>query len=488
MNPDEFRAAGHALIDQLADFYRTLPERPVTSGESVREIQRVLEPRQLPAEGTDARELLGKITPLLFDHSLHNGHPRFLGYITSSASPFGVLADLLAAGINQNCGLRDLSPAANEIERQAIGWLAELIGFPADSGGIMVSGGNVANMLGFLAARQERLGNDLRRDGLRAAAGQPRVYASRATHTWIEKAADVSGLGTDAIRWIGTDAEQRTVLEELEQTVIEDRAAGDLPFLVVGTAGNVSTGAIDPLGAIATIAQKHGLWFHVDGAYGAPAACLPEAPADLKALARADSVALDPHKWLYTPIEAACTLVRDREALRRTFSYRPAYYRLDDEAGGLDYFEHGLQNTRGFRALKVWLGLLEAGRTGYESGIRRDIGLARHLHECVGASAELEAGTQHLSITTFRYRPTDATSTDAWQKYLNRLNESLLTDLQRGGKAYLSNAVLSGNYYLRACIVNFRTTAMDIEALIDIVTTLGRRIDSELRSKTAGLT
>jgi glutamate/tyrosine decarboxylase-like PLP-dependent enzyme len=243
MTPEEFRTAGQALIDRLADFYATLPERRVTAGESVSDIQRVLPPQALPADGTDAGQLLREITPLLFEHSLHNGHPRFFGYITSSAAPFGALADLLAAGINQNCGLRDLSPAANEIERQTIGWLAELIGLPAASGGIMVSGGNVANMLGFFAARRAKIDLDLRRDGLLTATGQPRVYASRETHTWIEKAADMSGIGTAAIRWIGTDAAQRIRLDELENAIRQDRATGDLPFLVVGTAGNVSTGA-----------------------------------------------------------------------------------------------------------------------------------------------------------------------------------------------------------------------------------------------------
>ena len=481
MSPEEFRKSGHELIDTLADFYASLPQRRVTSGESVAEIQKVLAPEALPSEGTNASDLLRDIAPVLFDHSLHNGHPRFFGYITSSASPSGALADLLAAGINQNCGLRDLSPAANEIERQAIGWLAELIGFPTTGSGIMVSGGNVANMLGFFAARQAGMEYDLRRDGLIGASGQPRVYASRETHTWIEKAADISGIGTDAIRWIETDSQQRIQLEALESTIQQDRAAGDIPFMIVGTAGNVSTGAVDPLDEIAAVAKKHKLWFHVDGAYGAPAACLPEAPTALKALSLADSVALDPHKWLYAPIEAACTLVRDPDALRRTFSYRPEYYRLDDEEGGLDYFEHGLQNTRGFRALKVWLGLKETGRRGYEERIRRDVNLARELFDRASANPELEAGTQNLSLTTFRFRPEDADDTERWNEYLDQLNELLLANLQKSGDAYLSNAVLNGRYFLRACIVNFRTTEADIDALIDIVLKLGRKLDTELR-------
>jgi glutamate/tyrosine decarboxylase-like PLP-dependent enzyme len=483
MSADEFREAGHRLIDALADFYTSLPERRVTPGESVAAMREILRPMPLPRDGTPAGKLLEQLTPVLFEHSLHNGHPRFFGYITSSAAPLGALADLLAAGINQNCGLRDLAPAANEIEIQTIRWLAELIGFPAPCGGIMVSGGNVANILALFAARRARLPWDVRRDGV--GASKARVYASRETHTWIEKAADIAGIGTDAIRWIDTDAEQRINLAELEDAITADRKGGDLPFLIVGTAGNVSTGAIDPLAEIAAIAAREKLWFHVDGAYGAPAACLPEAPAALKALALADSVALDPHKWLYAPIEAACTLTRDPEALRAAFSFRPAYYRLGDEAdaGGVDFFEHGMQNSRGFRALKVWLGLRQAGRDGYERQIRQNIALAQALFERADAAPELETGTRHLSITTFRYRPPDADATEAWQGYLDELNQRILVRLQKSGEAYLSNAMVHDCYFLRACIVNFRTRDTDIDATIKIVLRLGREIDAAIRQE-----
>jgi aromatic-L-amino-acid decarboxylase len=483
MSAEEFRQAGYRLVDALAEFYASLPERPVTRGESVDQLRRILAPAALPMEGRSGKELLEEITPLLFDHSLHNGHPRFFGYITSSAAPLGALADLLAAGINQNCGLRDLAPLANEIERQTIAWLAELIGFPVACGGIMVSGGNVANILALLAARHARLDRNLRRDGVAVGAGRPRVYGSRETHTWIQKAADIAGLGTDAIRWIATDAEQRMDPDALARKIGRDRDAGDLPFMIVGTAGNVSTGAIDPLPELAAVAREHGLWFHVDGAYGAPAACLPEAPDPLKALTLADSVALDPHKWLYAPLEAACTLVADPDALRNAFSFRPPYYRLGDEAdaGGLDYFEHGLQNSRGFRALKVWLSLRQAGRRGYEQCIRADIDLARRLNARAEAEPEIEAGTRHLSISTFRYRPTDADSSAGWRQYLDGLNEALLIRLQKSGEAYLSNAVLDGRYFLRACIVNFRTRESDVDALIEIVLRHGRRLDADMR-------
>ncbi len=484
MSEEEFRAVGHRLIDELAAFYGSVRERRVTSGESALELREIFARDSLPKTGQSAAELLAEVTPLLFDHSLHNGHPRFFGYITSSAAPLGALADLLAASINQNCGLRNLSPAANEIEMQTVEWLAELIGFPRPCGGIMVSGGNMANIVAFLAARHARVPWDVRRKGLSADQRRPVVYGSRETHTWIEKAADISGIGTGAIRWVAVDDEQRMRVDELERQIIQDRNADNLPFLVVGTAGNVSTGAIDPLSAIAAVAAEHGLWFHVDGAYGAPAAVLPEAPPDLRALSRADSVALDPHKWLYSPLEAACTLVRDPESLSNAFSYRPAYYHLKDESdrGGLDYYEHGLQNSRGFRALKVWLCLRQIGRDGYEQSIRQNIALARRLAELVEEHPELSLGTQQLSITTFRFQPSDfRADTEAWRVYLDELNRRLVADLQAGGEAYVSNAVLDGRQFLRACIVNFRTLETDLEALRSIVVRLGRQLDLRLR-------
>lgn len=476
MSPAEFRALGHRLIDDIASFYESLPKGRVTSGEAAREIRSLLPRRPLPARGRPAAELLAEVAPLLFEHSLHNGHPRFFGYITSSAAPLGALAELLAAAVNQNCGLRNLSPAANEIEAQAVEWLAELVGFPRPCGGVLVSGGNVANMLGFFAARRSRLPWDVRADGIRGGEQQPIVYASRETHTWIQKAADISGIGTSAVRWIATDAAQRLRVDELERAIAADRAAGHRPFVVVGTAGNVSTGAVDPLAEIAAVAEHEHLWFHVDGAYGAPAAALSDAPADLKALALADSLALDPHKWLYNPIEVACALVRNPVALRDAFSYRPAYYRFEDEKdGGADYFEHGLQNTRGFRALKVWLCLQQAGLEGYVQRLRADMDLARYLYEIALEDPELEAGTQHLSITTFRYRPSDVQADSAdGAAYLDELNGRLVAELQTAGEAYVSNAMVNDRQFLRACIVNFRTTAADVEALAKIVVRRGR--------------
>ncbi|MFL5578337.1 MAG: pyridoxal phosphate-dependent decarboxylase family protein [Gemmatimonadaceae bacterium] len=486
MAPAEFRALGHALVDRVADFLGTLPSRPVTPGETPAAVRAALGGGGLPGRGTSAGPLLDEAAELLFAHSLLNGHPRFWGYITSSAAPLGALGDLLAAAVNPNVGGWALAPLATEVEAQTVRWIAELLGYPATCGGILVSGGNVANFVGFLAARRARLPWDVRREGLRGDRPPLAVYASTDTHTWLHKAADLFGLGLDAVRWIPVDARRRMDADALARRVRDDRAAGALPFLVVGTAGSVSVGAVDPLDEIAALCRDEGLWLHVDGAYGAIAAALPDAPAALRAIAEADSVAVDPHKWLYCPLEAGCTLVRDPRHLVDAFSFHPEYYNFGgtgDEAP-LNYYELGPQNSRGFRALKVWLALRRAGREGIVRMVGEDVALAGALHAAVAAHPELEARTLALSIATFRYLPRDLAARAAAAEvaeYLNALNRALLDRLQVGGEAFVSNAVLDDVFLLRACIVNFRTTLGDVEALPEIVARHGRELDGEMR-------
>ena len=407
MSPDEFRRVGHQVVDRIAELLGSLPDRPVTPAESPGTIRDALKAsRRLPEHGTDATALLEETTKLLFDHSLFNGHPRFLGYITSAPAPIGMLGDLLAAAVNPNVGAWPIAPMATEIEAQTVRWIAELIGYPESSGGVLVSGGNLANIVCFLAARTSKAGWDLQGRGLDANPGGPmRVYASTEVHTWINKAMDISGLGTDSLRSIRIDAESRLDLADLRSQLDKDVAEGDQPFLVVGTASTVSTGAIDPLAELAELCRERDLWFHVDGAYGALAAAVPEAAELLAGMPEADSVAVDPHKWLYAPLEAGCALVRDPETLRGAFAHGAPYYHFGELA--TNYFEYGLQNSRGFRALKVWLALQQVGRSGYVQMMRDDIHLARALHNLLADYPEIEALSQNLSITTFRYVPHD---------------------------------------------------------------------------------
>ena len=476
---EDFRQLGYQLIDRIASFLDSLPQRSVTPGESPSAIRQALDAdRQLPQRGADPALLLNQAADLLFEHSLFNGHSRFWGYITSSAAPIGALGELLAAAVNPNVGAWLLSPMASEIEAQTIRWIAELLNYPIDCAGLFVSGGNMANLVCFLAARRAKGGGDVRIKGI--ADARLRVYCSQETHTWIQKAADISGIGTDAIRWIATDGQMRIDVKALKQQIAGDIQAGDRPFLIIGTAGSVSTGAIDPLADLAAVCREFNLWFHVDGAYGGVAAVLPDAPSELAGISEADSVAIDPHKWLYAPLEAGCALVRNPEKLGDAFAYHPPYYHFGTEA--INYFDLGPQNSRGFRALKVWLALQQVGREGYIRMLTDDIRLAAELFQRIRLYPELEALTHSLSITTFRYVPAEL---DSSQKevvqYLDDLNRQLLTRLQNSGEAYLSNAVIDGKFALRVCIVNFRTTLTDIEALLPLVLRIGRNLDRELR-------
>ena len=484
MDAAAFRTLGHRLVEQLAEFLESLPHRPVTRGESPSAVREALDLEvALPEEGTDPGPLLERTARLLFEHSLFNGHPRFFGYITSPRAPIGILGDFLAAAVNANVGGWILSPAATEIESQTVRWIAQLIGYPPECGGLMVSGGNMANLVCFWAARAAKADWDVREQGIaQGSRRRLRVYGSAETHTWIQKAADLAGLGTSSIRWVPTGADLRMDVEALRRTMQADVAAGDLPFMVVGTAGSVSTGAVDPLREIAAACKEHGAWFHVDGAYGGFAAASPEAPPDLRGLGEADSVAVDPHKWLYAPLEAGCALVRDPERLRAAFSYHPPYYHFEERA--TNYVDYGPQNSRGFRALKVWLALRHVGAAGYRRMISEDIRLSRAMAEAVRRSPDLQCMTQDLSITTFRYVPADLRARlgdEAVEAHLDALNRELVDRLQRGGEAFLSNAVIHGRYVLRACIVNFHTSLEDVEAVPAIVVRIGRMLDVQLR-------
>ncbi|HEY2727649.1 MAG TPA: aminotransferase class V-fold PLP-dependent enzyme [Parafilimonas sp.] len=481
INKEEFKKVGHRLVDSIADFIDSIANRPVTTGESPKQLQAILGNASLPENGTASAELFTRATDLLFDHSLFNGHPKFFGYITSSPAPVGALADFLAAAVNPNVGANILSPMATEIEKQTIKWLAEFIGVPTSYGGILVSGGNVANFTAFLAARTVKAPKTIKENGIDNASQKLTVYCAKTTHTWIEKAVVLFGFGTKSIRWITVDADNKMNNAALEQTIKDDMQNGCKPLMIIGNAGDVSTGAVDDLKAIATICKQYNLWFHVDGAYGIPAAVIPELKYLFEGIEEADSIALDPHKWLYSPLEAGCTLVKNPHHLIETYSSHPVYYNFSsDEPSAQNFYEYGLQNSRGFRAFKVWIALQQVGRNGYEKMISDNINLSKLLFQLAGKHPELEAVTQNLSIAAFRYIPLEKNDNTNNNAYLNKLNERLLNELQRKGELFLSNAVVNEKYCLRCCIVNFRTSEKDIEEVIEIVVREGRQVHQEL--------
>ncbi len=363
---DEFKKVGYHLIDAIADFYETIPGKPVTTGETPKQIQNILGNASLPENGMPVSELFSATSDLLINHSLLNGHPKFFGYITSSPTPIGALADLLAAAVNPNVGANILSPMATAIEKQTVKWLAEFIGVDTGYGGILVSGGNMANLTVFLAARTAKAPKSIKEEGLKSNAAEMIFYCSKATHTWIEKAAVLFGHGSDAISWIPTNQDNTMDVAALSQTINDDIKNGKKPFLVIGNAGDVSTGVVDNLSEIAAVCKEYDLWFHIDGAYRIPAAVVSQYKDLFDGIKEADSIALDPHKWLYPPLEAGCTLVKNPQHLIDTYSAHPVYYNFDSsiDEPTLNFYEYGLQNSRGFRALKVWMALQQVGKNG----------------------------------------------------------------------------------------------------------------------------
>ena len=477
IDPEKFRKLGYDLIDKLSDYLKNIENRKITTGESPGEIRSHLSQHSLPMQGEDPEFILRETFELLIKHSLHIGHPKFWGFICGSGMPVNWLADLLVSAVNPNVGGYVLSPIATEIEKQTIGWIADLINCPDHKSGILVSGGNMANMIGFWAARKDKAPHNIQLEGV----GKKMIsYVSGETHTWIQKAADLSGLGTESVRWLSPGDDGKMPLQLLEQTIKRDLEVGYHPFLVVANAGSVSTGAIDPIIDINKICRKYNLWLHVDGAYGGIASALPNISEDLKAIKLADSIAIDPHKWLYSSLEVGCTLVKEEKYLVDTFRYKPPYYKFEEHQGDTptNYYEMGPQNSRRFRALKVWMGLRQAGKEGYIENLKFDIALARSFYNLLDNYPQLEANTCQLSICTFRYIPNKFKDNivDSTQQ-INSFNEALLLKIQKEGKAFISNSILKGKFYLRICIVNHRTTYEHVESLPGIVIEAARGLD-----------
>jgi glutamate/tyrosine decarboxylase-like PLP-dependent enzyme len=479
--PAKFRELGHQLVDRLAELMAGIAERPVSPPPVPDDIRGLLRGFALCDDGASPDELLTAATDALTAAGSFAGHPRWWGYICGSGAPLGVLGDFLASAVNQNVSGWVISALAHEIEAQAIRWTAELVGYPAGCGGLFVTGGNAANFIAFLAARRRQLGASVRTDGVDPAAGW-RVYASTECHTWLQKASDMYGLGTAAVSWIAIDRDQRMDAGALREAMRRDAEAGRRPLMVIGTAGTTSTGAIDPLRAIRDACREHGAWFHVDGSYGAMAAVLAEPPPEFAALRDADSLAIDGHKWMYLSTDVACVLVREPAVLAETFAYQPPYYsgRIQNIEGTQSYNALGPDNSRGFRALKVWLTLQQVGRSGYRALVTKDIELARLLHELVGKHDELEPVSQSLGITTFRFVPRDLAAGDH-EDYLRKLNIQIVLRIQAGGRAFVSHAFCGDSFVIRFCNVNFRSTAEDVAMLPALVAETGRELDRELR-------
>jgi aromatic-L-amino-acid decarboxylase len=458
------------VVDIWTELLERLPALPVTHDVTPAETGPALA-LPVPEEPMPVDDLVAHLRELTFEQSLQVGHPAFFAYIVGAGTVPGAAAELLAAGLNPNLGGYRLSPGAAEIELHLTRWLAERFGLPEGAGGMIMTGGAMANFVGLKCARDDRMGIDVREHGVRDH-DPVAIYASEEAHVVIRRSADMLGLGAGAVRAIALDGEQRMRPDALAEAIERDRAGGTRALALVATAGTTTTGSIDPLPALADLAEEHGLWLHVDAAYGGAAVLSDELRPLLAGIERADSVAVDPHKWLYTAQSAGCVLLRDFGHLSRSFHADASYIWLDDAARhGIDYAMHGPQFSRGFAALKVWVSLLAHGRAAYGRRIAHDAALARYLGELVAAHPYFELMCPpRLSICCFRYRPRGWTGTE---EELDRLNERLMTAIHADGRVYCSNAVIDGRFGLRACIVNFRTEAPDVERLLAVAAELG---------------
>jgi glutamate/tyrosine decarboxylase-like PLP-dependent enzyme len=478
LDVEEFRRLGYRAVDLAAAHLvqaqtgSVFTPMPTVARENLLGVP-------FPEVGSTPEAVLDDFESEILPYPMGNGHPRFFGWVNSPPSPIAVVADLLAAAMNPSCA--GGNHAAIYLEHAVIRWLMELVGFPVDgSKGLLVSGGSMASLTCLAAARQWASaadGWDARADGMGGYGARLVLYVSSEGHTCIRKAAELLGLGASAMRTIPTGPDFRFDVAALREAIRHDRATGHRPLCVVASAGTVNTGAIDPFFALADLCQSEGLWLHVDGAYGAVGVMDPTVADRFAGLERADSLALDPHKWLNVPVECGCALVRRGSILRDTFSLVPPYLRTEDGKGfgGLPWFsEYGFQQSRGFRVLKLWMTLRQVGRAGIAVHVSRHNALARLLALLIDDSVDLERlAPVELSIVCFRYVP------DGWSRddgRLDDLNKRLMEAIQAGGEAFVSGTVLGGSFSLRACIIHYATTEQDLEALVEIVRKTGRHI------------
>lgn len=462
---ESLREQGHRMLDDMFDYLGGLRQRPVWQPAPQQVRDAFKDP--LPRQGADLADVYRSFTEHILPYTIGNAHPGFMGWVQGGGTPVGMLAEMLAAGLNANVGGRDQIPV--EVERQILRWTQHLFGFPDSATGLFVTGSSLANMIAVLVARRAALGPDVRTEGIATGGKRLVAYTSVAAHQCIAQAADLCGLGTEALRLIPVDAQGRMELAVLERTIARDREAGCTPFLVVGSAGTVDMGAIDPLDAIADLAQREKLWFHVDGAYGALAVMSPELAPRFAGIQRADSIAFDFHKWAQVQYDAGFILVRDGALHYDTFASPAAY--LARETRGMSanspwLCDFGPDLSRGFRALKTWFALKAYGTERIGDVMAGSCKLAQYLEYCIASDDRLELlAPVALNIVCFGYR---CGNPDA-------VNRDIAIALQEAGVAAPSTTVVNGRLAIRVALFNHRTEQRDVDALLSATLAIGEK-------------
>lgn len=474
---EEFRALGHQMLDDMIEYLRTVRERPVWQSPSAEAREFLRTP--LPRQGAGMSEVYQGFKQHILPYPTGNIHPRFWGWVMGNGTPVGMLADLLASGMN--CHVSGYDQAASLVEHQVIGWFAEMLDFPRTASGLLVDGGTVANLIGVATARNSITGMDIRKEGIDTELTGPlRVYGSAATHGWAERACDLLGLGSAGFRKAAVDGNERVRMDDLARIISEDKSKGCTPFCVVGNAGTVATGATDDLSALADLARSEHIWFHVDGAFGALAKLSPKYRHLVRGIESADSIAFDLHKWGYMQYETGAVLIRDARVHEDAFSFAPSY--LETFKGGIavkptEFASRGIQLSRGFRALRVWMSLSVYGADKLGEVIEQNIDDAQYLASRIVTEPELELlAPAPMNVVCFRYRRAGLTEAD-----LDALNSKLLVRLQESGIAVPSNVRIGGRFAIRVANTNHRTLRSDFDLLIESVLKVGHELSDNQR-------
>jgi len=461
-------------------YLRTVRDRPAWQQIPDRSKTALRQP--LPRRGEGAERAYADFVEHVLPYPIGNIHPRFWGWVNGTGTPTGALAEMLAATMNPNVAGAEQSAAY--VETQVLEWFRELMGLPPGASGLLVSGGSMANLVSLTVARDRRAGGDVGRDGVHSLPQPLRVYCSTETHNSVDKAMTVLGLGASSLSRVPVDEAYRIDIAALERAIAADRASGVRPVCIIGNAGTVNTGSIDDLPTLRTIADREGMWLHVDGAFGALAMLPPSLRPLVNGLETADSLAFDLHKWMYMPYEAGCVFIRRAEDHRGIFAPAASYLAKDTRgiATGSDWFsDRGIQLTRGFRALKIWMSLKEHGVDKYARLIEQNVMQARYVDRLVSAEKELELlAPTALNIVCLRYR-----GRGAGDDTLDALNREVLLRIQEGGFAVLSPTRLRGRYAIRIAITNHRSRTADFDDIVAEILRLGREESAKLGVKQA---